>query len=760
MADVRFRDLDPVTSVTIDQLFAMGKEAGTDSNKATAPQVWRWVAETLTQGVITPLTNANLGKYNIPSAVVGAHELQVTLGDTLPIGADLLAIQTQNPATHPFSISSVAGVTINGVDTASIALVSQGDGVRLQKVATNEYVLQYLSSTEHGLPDTPQRVLITDASGNVTTSDFLKYTEGLEELEVNSFIASELFVSGNAALAIRQNVVSSIRDLVKTDVGVYLSKNPGFPSQINLPPVGDTSITTNASFYMLEKINGESLTVQAPAGVELDGVDGGSISTSGFGNLIQIIRNNNDPAKWISVVLSEVGSVPTYQEVYDASPNAQTNLVNGKPFVLSSTEEGFRVPEMTEAQFSSISGAIDGLKAWTTDESREVHNRLGGTDKVAYISDIEAITEDVIYGEMYFQGNATETVIAVQSTPVKVSGTYNSGDLQGFSQASGTLTYTETDSRTMAVRATVTGSFDLANGTITVLIAKNGTVIAKSGQSPDLDGTSPSFKAVTSQAMVNLLQNDTIEVFVQNDTGTENITIKDVSVIAHSVGGSEAGLNTDLQEAYDNGNGIITMTDNKPIHYLAATSGQKRGQVITKMTAAEFAAIPGPIVSEMIVTSDEVLGATRPQIKTFVGGFPTTSSVAYLSDIPAIPDVQSGVPSLPVATSSGFSTVTIQSSFYHKIGNIVKVQFRAILINSSNVASFELTVPFTPAFTSSFNASGTSNVQLQSTSAPNDGSKVAGIFANTINDDQVIFNFYMAATTGYYVDCSFSYEIQ
>lgn len=753
----KFRDLAALSYLSTDQIFASGREEGTiPSNKPTAPQVWRWVEKAITQGVVTPVTLGNLGQYNVPSGTSGAHELQITLGDTLPIGADFLMVQTQDPTTHPFTISSVAGVTINGIDAANIALLLEGDALRVQKVAVNTYVAQHLSSTEHVLPDTPQRVLITDASGNVTTSDFLKYTEGSEQLEVNSFIAGDLFVYGNAALAIRQNVVSSIRDLVETDVGVYLSKNPGFPSQINLPPVGDTSITTNASFYMLEKINGESLTVQAPAGVELDGVDGGSISTSGFGNLIQIIRNNNDPTKWISVVLSEVGSVPTYQEVYDASPNAQTNLVNGKPFVLSSTEEGFRVPEMTEAQFASISGAIDGLKAWTTDESREVHNRLGGTDKVAYISDIEAITEDVIYGEMYFQGNATETVIAVQSTPVKVAGTYNSGDLQGFSQASGTLTYTETDSRTMAVRATVTGSFDLANGTITVLIAKNGTVIAKSGQSPDLDGTSPSFKAVTSQAMVNLLQNDTIEVFVQNDTGTENITIKDVSVIAHSVGGSEAGLNTDLQEAYDNGNGVIVMTDNKPLQAVAATIGQKRGEIPVSMPVADFGAIPSKVLGETAFTTDNLQGIKRYVVYDGV----TTQALAYYSDIPSVLDVQSGIPSLPVATSSGFSTVTIQSSFYHKIGNIVKIQFRAILINSSNVASFELTVPFTPAFTSNFNASGTSNVQLQSVSTPNDGSKVAGIFANTINNDQVIFNFYMVATTGYYVDCSFSYEIQ
>jgi hypothetical protein len=231
------------------------------------------------------------------------------------------------------------------------------------------------------------------------------------------------------------------------------------------------------------------------------------------------------------------------------------SVTSGKPVVLNSTVDGFRIPEMTEAEFGAIT-AIDGLKAWTTDESREIHKRFGATDKVAYLSDIASIEEDVVFASAGFKNNATETVIAAPGVAVKVAGTYVTGKESGFTHAAGTITYNETEARTVKVEAVLTGSYNLVDGNISALIAQNGTVIEDSETPIDLTGTSPAFHLIVSSELVDLVQNDTLEVFVRNNNAapddTANITVEKIKFIVHSLGGASTGQNIDLQQAWSN----------------------------------------------------------------------------------------------------------------------------------------------------------------------------------------------------------------
>lgn len=190
-----------------------------------------------------------------------------------------------------------------------------------------------------------------------------------------------------------------------------------------------------------------------------------------------------------------------------------------------------------------ISGMPAVITAAGTDELADAQSGAPVTRKITLTQIKNFVENDDVspaFGEMFFQANATETVIVTQGVPVKVAGTYVSGELQDFTQGTGTLTYTGTLTRKFSVRVNTTASLNLATANITVLIAKEGIVVATSAQSPDLDGVSPSFKSIGVSKIVELATNETIEVFVQNNGGTDNVTHQDISVIVGAPGSTGA----------------------------------------------------------------------------------------------------------------------------------------------------------------------------------------------------------------------------
>lgn len=184
---------------------------------------------------------------------------------------------------------------------------------------------------------------------------------------------------------------------------------------------------------------------------------------------------------------------------------------------------------------------------------------LSGTDPLATVqggvtvrTDPDAIkafveNDDVspAYGEMFFQDNATPTVITSQGSPVIVNATYVSGELEEFTHVTGKLTYEGAITRIFDVGVNLTVSLDQVNANISVLIAKDGVVIAESKQSIDCDDTTPSFKSISVSKLVSLSQFSKIEVFIQNNSGTDNITVQDGGVIVGAPGFTGAASGSD-----------------------------------------------------------------------------------------------------------------------------------------------------------------------------------------------------------------------
>jgi hypothetical protein len=136
-------------------------------------------------------------------------------------------------------------------------------------------------------------------------------------------------------------------------------------------------------------------------------------------------------------------------------------------------------------------------------------------------------------GQVYMQGNATATVIASTSVPVLVAGTWTV-DLQ--SQMTGTtggrLTYTGTTTQYMRVNAALSlDPISGANQDLQVYLAKNGTVIA--GSRIETIVTHLAHQAVPLTWQLQMAANDYIEIFVQNLTATNNITVSRVVLSIH-----------------------------------------------------------------------------------------------------------------------------------------------------------------------------------------------------------------------------------
>lgn len=141
------------------------------------------------------------------------------------------------------------------------------------------------------------------------------------------------------------------------------------------------------------------------------------------------------------------------------------------------------------------------------------------------------------YAEIYMVNNSTATTISTINTPVKVDGTTTNGLASShFTLTSGRITYTGTETLTFIITSTlgVVNQGSGGNISFTFYIAKNGSVEAKSASKSSFQ---PSREAsITTQAIIQLATNDYIEVFAENNDGTDNVLIEYMNFRANMIG--------------------------------------------------------------------------------------------------------------------------------------------------------------------------------------------------------------------------------
>jgi hypothetical protein len=150
---------------------------------------------------------------------------------------------------------------------------------------------------------------------------------------------------------------------------------------------------------------------------------------------------------------------------------------------------------------------------------------LTSTDNYITI-DQEGIAE---YANVNMHGNSTETVIASTATPVKVAGTFTVGDEAGYTgDTTGKITHTGNTARHIInciVSMTVTSG---TNHTVSMYIALNGTVIPSTKTTTTT--SSGLYRSLATFANLELDEGDYVEVFVRNESTTDNLIVLDAII--------------------------------------------------------------------------------------------------------------------------------------------------------------------------------------------------------------------------------------
>lgn len=189
-----------------------------------------------------------------------------------------------------------------------------------------------------------------------------------------------------------------------------------------------------------------------------------------------------------------------------------------------------------EIQYNNIQDSAITANMATNDFKNNALFNVGTVDYSAEASDVEdlGITSKFTGGMVHMQGNATATVIATQNVAVKILGTTIGVELVEFDldSANNRLRYIGKAPIKVLVLASinvikVTGVPDFK-----WYIAKNDVVATRSCIKRTM--TNNNVVAVI-QDIVDLVENDYIESWTENDTGTENILVEDLIMQLHQV---------------------------------------------------------------------------------------------------------------------------------------------------------------------------------------------------------------------------------
>ena len=212
----------------------------------------------------------------------------------------------------------------------------------------------------------------------------------------------------------------------------------------------------------------------------------------------------------------------------DGTINNIRNLENGSGIVTNvSAENGVTIAH-------NISYDTTGAPLFlnTTASSPVIASIVGGngisvtsTDNYVTIAQ-EGIAE---YANVHMHGNSTETVIAATATPVKVAGTFIVGDEAGYTgDTTGRITHDGNTARHI-INAII--SMTVASGTnhkVSMYIALNGTVIPSSKTTTTT--SSGLYRSLATFANIELDDGDYVEVFVRNESTTDNLIVLDAII--------------------------------------------------------------------------------------------------------------------------------------------------------------------------------------------------------------------------------------
>jgi len=149
-------------------------------------------------------------------------------------------------------------------------------------------------------------------------------------------------------------------------------------------------------------------------------------------------------------------------------------------------------------------------------------------------SDVRGLVNTAEFGNYYMNNNATATTIASSGVAYKILGTTTANTInQKFTHTNNRLTYTGGLDRNFQVSATV--SFVTGNNKVIGLyVAKNGAIVTDSEMYATSSGSGRA-ESIHVQTVLELTANDYVELWIENDTDTTDITVEFLNFIAKSL---------------------------------------------------------------------------------------------------------------------------------------------------------------------------------------------------------------------------------
>ena len=150
---------------------------------------------------------------------------------------------------------------------------------------------------------------------------------------------------------------------------------------------------------------------------------------------------------------------------------------------------------------------------------------LTSTDNYVTIAQV-GIAE---YANVTMHGNSTETVISSTATAVKVAGTFVVGDESGYTgDTTGKITHNGDTARHI-INAII--SMTVASGTnhtVSMYIALNGSIVSTTKTTTTT--SSGLYRSLATFANLELDDGDYVEIFVRNESTTDNLIVLDAII--------------------------------------------------------------------------------------------------------------------------------------------------------------------------------------------------------------------------------------
>lgn len=270
---------------------------------------------------------------------------------------------------------------------------------------------------------------------------------------------------------------------------------------LNIPNVGTINTCDNWIYSKGAFLNSKGLVFDGTTGTV--GVDNSIFVGSGAsGNILEVASTATITRRFRLIYSSVVAFASTTGVYVDPSATIPT--------------EGYILDTINFSGGSTYTGGVN----YTSNKTRFLNCK--GIENTSEI------------GNMYMLNNTTATVISSSGTAVKVLGTTTENTInQKFSHSDNRLTYTGGLIRDFQVSATATLTSG-NNNVIGLYVAKNGVVITSS----EMYATTSSggrAESIACQTILEMQENDYIEIWVENDSSTTNITVEYLNVICKSL---------------------------------------------------------------------------------------------------------------------------------------------------------------------------------------------------------------------------------